>query len=83
MFRDIDGNLATLSFVELGSKGEASPTLSENRKSFPDFGKKGPDYEVPFIKGCQLHHHHHPLPPYPLEYSGMLMEIQPHFHALN
>ena len=50
IFRDIDGNLATLSFVELGSKGEASPTLSENRKIFPDFGKKGPDYEVPFYQ---------------------------------
>ena len=49
--RDTDGNSATLSCVEPGRKGETSPALFENRKRCPDFGKKGPDYEVPFSKG--------------------------------
>ena len=51
MFRDIYGNSITLSCVELGRKGEASPALVENRKKCPDFRKKGPDYEVPLSKG--------------------------------
>ena len=65
IFRDIDGNLATLSFVELGSKGEASPALFGNRKKFPDFGRKGPDYEVPLSKGPSSLTTPHPIPPIP------------------
>ena len=32
-------------------KEEVSPALFENRKKCPDFGKNGPDYEVPSSKG--------------------------------
>ena len=51
IFRDIDGNLALLSCVELGKKGKVSPAFFENRENCPDFRKKGPDYEVLSLKG--------------------------------
>ena len=47
IFRDIDGNSATLSCVEQGGL----LTLFENRKKYPDFGKKDPDHKVPLSKG--------------------------------
>ena len=43
IFRDIDAYSATLTGAQLKGRGEASPTLFENRKKYPDFGKKGPD----------------------------------------
>ena len=59
------GNSAPLSCIELGRKGEASPALFGNRKKFPDFGRKGPDYEVPLSKGPRSLTTPHPIPPIP------------------
>ena len=51
IFRDIDGNLALLSCVELGKKENVSPAFFENQENCPDFRKKGPDYERLLLKG--------------------------------
>ena len=42
IFRDNDVYSDTLTGAQLGDKGEVSPTLSENQKKCPDFGRKGP-----------------------------------------
>ena len=43
MFRDIDPYSATLTDAYLRGRGKASPALFENRKNYPDCGKKSPD----------------------------------------
>ena len=40
MFRDVDAYSATLTGAQLGRRGEASPTLFENRKNALILGRK-------------------------------------------
>ena len=40
IFRDADAYSVTFTGAQLGERWEASPTLFENRKKCPDFGKK-------------------------------------------
>ena len=50
IFRDIDAYSATLTWVQLGRKGETSPICFENRKKCPDFRKKSSAYDHLWVK---------------------------------